>query len=183
MSGVSCCALDTMSQPCEPSMQCSLCRSAACATVAEVRKRGVDFWSEFEFYLSDLVVGCVLDVVLVSLMAPTVAITAKRTRVGRARRRLPPTLTQNPTLSPDPDPDPNLDPDPGSHPDPTRCSMLRVGCMCHNRLGSGRDSASWKVSIQHELTPPTSHARVYDRRASAGEEYKLLLEAECKLGE
>lgn len=41
-----------------------------CATVAEVRKRGKDFWAEFEFYLSDLLVGLVLDVVLVSLMAP-----------------------------------------------------------------------------------------------------------------
>lgn len=44
-------------------------RPAACATVAEVRKRGEDFWQEFEFYLSDLVVGLVLDVVLVGLMA------------------------------------------------------------------------------------------------------------------
>jgi hypothetical protein len=38
--------------------------------VAEVRKRGEDFWAEFEFYLSDLLVGIALDVVLVSLMAP-----------------------------------------------------------------------------------------------------------------
>lgn len=43
---------------------------SGCATVAEVRKRGDDFWGEFEFYLSDLLVGLVLDVVLVSLMAP-----------------------------------------------------------------------------------------------------------------
>jgi hypothetical protein len=43
---------------------------AGCATVAEVRKRGPEFWDEFEFYLSDLLVGCVLDVVLVTLMAP-----------------------------------------------------------------------------------------------------------------
>ncbi|GLI61148.1 hypothetical protein VaNZ11_003432 [Volvox africanus] len=43
---------------------------SGCATVAEVRKRGKEFWSEFEFYLSDLLVGLVLDVVLVSLMAP-----------------------------------------------------------------------------------------------------------------
>ncbi|KXZ42750.1 hypothetical protein GPECTOR_120g417 [Gonium pectorale] len=43
---------------------------SGCATVAEVRKRGKDFWNEFEFYLSDLLVGLVLDVVLVSLMAP-----------------------------------------------------------------------------------------------------------------
>eukprot|EP00197_Chlamydomonas_leiostraca_P015215 CAMPEP_0202886002 /NCGR_PEP_ID=MMETSP1391-20130828/41951_1 /ASSEMBLY_ACC=CAM_ASM_000867 /TAXON_ID=1034604 /ORGANISM="Chlamydomonas leiostraca, Strain SAG 11-49" /LENGTH=362 /DNA_ID=CAMNT_0049569265 /DNA_START=170 /DNA_END=1260 /DNA_ORIENTATION=+ len=43
---------------------------SGCATVAEVRKRGDHFWGEFEFYLSDLFVGLVLDVVLVSLMAP-----------------------------------------------------------------------------------------------------------------
>lgn len=43
---------------------------SACATVAEFRKRGDEFWSEFEFYLSDLIVGLVLDVVLVSLLAP-----------------------------------------------------------------------------------------------------------------
>ena len=47
---------------------------AGCATVAEVRKRGDGFWDEFEFYLSDLVVGCVLDVVLVTLMAPAMPI-------------------------------------------------------------------------------------------------------------
>ena len=51
--------------------------SAGCATVAEVRKRGDDFWSEFEFYLSDLVVGCVLDCVLVGLLAPAAVIGAK----------------------------------------------------------------------------------------------------------
>ena len=60
--------------------------NAACATVAEVRKRGAEFWDEFEFYLSDLVVGCVLDVVLVSLMAPAAVITAKGTSIGRAPR-------------------------------------------------------------------------------------------------
>ena len=38
--------------------------------MAEVRKRGDEFWHEFEFYLSDLIVGIVLDVALVSLMAP-----------------------------------------------------------------------------------------------------------------
>lgn len=43
---------------------------SGCATVAELRKRGDDFWGEFEFYLSDLMVGLVLDVVLVTLIAP-----------------------------------------------------------------------------------------------------------------
>ena len=42
-----------------------------------MRKRGAEFWQEFEFYLSDLVVGCVLDVVLVGLMAPAAALTAR----------------------------------------------------------------------------------------------------------
>jgi len=46
--------------------------------VAEVRKRGPEFWDEFEFYLSDLVVGCVLDVVLVSLMAPVATLGAAK---------------------------------------------------------------------------------------------------------
>ncbi|GMH45435.1 hypothetical protein BSKO_13392 [Bryopsis sp. KO-2023] len=49
---------------------------SGCATVAEVRKRGEHFWDEFEFYLSDMVVGIVLDVALVTLLAP-VAIVGK----------------------------------------------------------------------------------------------------------
>ena len=55
--------------------------------MAEVRKRGPDFWDEFEFYLSDLVVGCVLDVVLVSLMAPTASLGARK---PAAKSREPP---------------------------------------------------------------------------------------------
>ena len=42
----------------------------ACVTVAEVRKRGDDFWKEFEFFLSDWAVGLVLDVALVTLITP-----------------------------------------------------------------------------------------------------------------
>lgn len=40
-------------------LMCRACRrcAAGCATVAEVRKRGDEFWSEFEFYLSDLLVS------------------------------------------------------------------------------------------------------------------------------
>jgi Protein RETICULATA-related len=68
----------------------SLC--AACATVAEVRKRGDDFWTEFEFYMSDLVVGCVLDVVLVSLMAPVAVIGAKPKSASATGRSAPPPL-------------------------------------------------------------------------------------------
>lgn len=54
---------------------------SACATVAELRKRGDEFWDEFEFYLSDLVVGLVLDVVLVTLLAP-VAIPGRKKKVA-----------------------------------------------------------------------------------------------------
>ncbi len=54
-----------------------------CATVAEVRKRGDEFWNEFDFYLSDLIVGCVLDVVLVTLLAP-VAVIGKHSRAAKA---------------------------------------------------------------------------------------------------
>lgn len=47
--------------------------------MAEVRKRGDEFWGEFEFYLSDLMVGLVLDVVLVGLLAP-VALKGRKPR-------------------------------------------------------------------------------------------------------
>eukprot|EP00889_Picochlorum_renovo_P007715 jgi/Picre1/34745/NNA_002211.t1 len=50
---------------------------SGCATVAEVRKRGDEFWNEFEFYLSDMLVGLVMDVFLVSLLAP-VAVAGKK---------------------------------------------------------------------------------------------------------
>ncbi|KAL6773684.1 CPL23 [Auxenochlorella protothecoides x Auxenochlorella symbiontica] len=60
-----------------------------CATVAEVRKRGDEFWGEFEFYLSDLMVGLVLDVVLVGLLAP-VALKGRKPRAqtGWIKKRL-----------------------------------------------------------------------------------------------
>jgi Protein RETICULATA-related len=51
---------------------------STCATFAEVRKRGDEFWDEFEFYLSDLLVGLVMDVVLVGLMAPTAVLSRSR---------------------------------------------------------------------------------------------------------
>lgn len=51
---------------------------SGCATFAEVRKRGDEFWDEFEFYLSDLLVGLVMDVVLVGLMAPTAVLGRNR---------------------------------------------------------------------------------------------------------
>lgn len=62
---------------------------AGCATVAEVRKRGKDFWAEFEFYLSDLLVGLVMDVVLVSLMAPVAVIGSQSRRQGATGKVTP----------------------------------------------------------------------------------------------
>lgn len=41
-----------------------------CATVAEVQKRGKDFWAEFELYVADLLVGLVVNVALVGMLAP-----------------------------------------------------------------------------------------------------------------
>jgi hypothetical protein len=48
-----------------------------CATVAEVQKRGKDFWNEFELYMSDLLVGLALDVALVGMLAPVVSFAAQ----------------------------------------------------------------------------------------------------------
>lgn len=47
---------------------------SGCATIAEVQKRGDDFWHEIDFYFSDIVVGLVMDVIIVSLLAPTAPI-------------------------------------------------------------------------------------------------------------
>ncbi|XP_060202061.1 protein RETICULATA, chloroplastic isoform X1 [Lycium barbarum] len=41
-----------------------------CATVAEVQKRGKDFWTEFELYAADMLVGVAVNVALVGLLAP-----------------------------------------------------------------------------------------------------------------
>jgi hypothetical protein len=51
---------------------------SGCATFAEVRKRGSEFWDEFHFYFSDLLVGLVLDVMLVGLMAPKAVLGTSR---------------------------------------------------------------------------------------------------------
>lgn len=59
---------------------------SGCATVAEVRKRGDEFWNEFEFYLSDMLVGLVMDVVLVSLLAP-VAVAGRKRSVPTGKLR------------------------------------------------------------------------------------------------
>ncbi|KAF5183347.1 Reticulata protein [Thalictrum thalictroides] len=47
---------------------------SGCATFAEVKKRGKDFWAEFELYVADLLVGVVVNVALVGLLAPYVRI-------------------------------------------------------------------------------------------------------------
>ena len=68
---------------------------SCCATFAEVQKRGKDFWTEFELYLADLLVGVVVNVALVGMLAPYVRI-GKRSAssgflgsIGRACRDLP----------------------------------------------------------------------------------------------
>ncbi|XP_075502311.1 protein RETICULATA, chloroplastic-like [Primulina tabacum] len=43
---------------------------SCCATFAEVKKRGKDFWAEFELYAADLLVGVVVNVALVGMLAP-----------------------------------------------------------------------------------------------------------------
>ncbi|KAJ4969593.1 hypothetical protein NE237_002692 [Protea cynaroides] len=42
------------------------------ATLAEVQKRGEDFWAEFELYVADLLVGTVVNIALVAMLAPYV---------------------------------------------------------------------------------------------------------------
>lgn len=43
---------------------------SCCATIAEVQKRGKDFWAEFELYVADLLVGVVVNIALVGMLAP-----------------------------------------------------------------------------------------------------------------
>ncbi|XP_020590199.1 protein RETICULATA, chloroplastic-like [Phalaenopsis equestris] len=43
---------------------------SCCATFAEIQRRGKDFWAEFELYAADLLVGLVVNVALVSMLAP-----------------------------------------------------------------------------------------------------------------
>ncbi|KAJ6822579.1 protein RETICULATA-RELATED 1, chloroplastic-like [Iris pallida] len=68
---------------------------SCCATFAEVQKRGKDFWSEFELYMADLLVGVVVDIALVGLLAPYVrfgkpsAATGLFPRMIRSCDRLP----------------------------------------------------------------------------------------------
>ncbi|KAL8167924.1 hypothetical protein V2J09_009423 [Rumex salicifolius] len=47
---------------------------SVCATFAEVNKRGEEFWSEFELYVADLLVGTVVNIALVGMLAPYVRI-------------------------------------------------------------------------------------------------------------
>lgn len=68
---------------------------SCCATFAEVQKRGKDFWTEFELYLADLLVGVVVNVALVGMLAPYVRIGKRSASAGflggfsRACRDLP----------------------------------------------------------------------------------------------
>ncbi|CAA6656785.1 unnamed protein product [Spirodela intermedia] len=55
---------------------------SCCATLAEVQKRGKDFWAEFELYAADLLVGVVVNVALVGLLAPYARIGQPSTSKG-----------------------------------------------------------------------------------------------------
>ncbi|KAK2972276.1 hypothetical protein RJ640_014334 [Escallonia rubra] len=62
---------------------------SCCATFAEVQKRGKDFWSEFELYTADLLVGVVVNVALVGMLAPYARIgqlSASQGALGRMQR-------------------------------------------------------------------------------------------------
>ncbi|CAI5948041.1 unnamed protein product [Closterium sp. NIES-64] len=56
----------------------------ACATFAEVQKRGDDFWKEFDLYLSDMLVGIIMGGAVVGSLAP-----AARFATSAAGGRLP----------------------------------------------------------------------------------------------
>ncbi|KAL1549195.1 protein RETICULATA, chloroplastic-like [Salvia divinorum] len=62
---------------------------SCCATFAEVKKRGKDFWAEFELYTADLLVGVVVNVALVGMLAPYARIgqlSASQGFLGRMQR-------------------------------------------------------------------------------------------------
>ncbi|KAK8683385.1 hypothetical protein V6N13_039446 [Hibiscus sabdariffa] len=62
---------------------------SCCATFAEMQKRGKDFWTEFELYLADLLVGIVVDIALVGMLAPYARFgqpSASRGLFGRLQR-------------------------------------------------------------------------------------------------
>lgn len=54
-----------------------------------MQKRGKDFWSEFELYAADLLVGVVVDIALVGMLAPYARIgkvSASKGLLARAAR-------------------------------------------------------------------------------------------------
>ncbi|CAN6978004.1 unnamed protein product [Brassica oleracea var. botrytis] len=61
---------------------------SCCATVAEVQKRGKDFWAEFELYVADLLVGVVVNVALVGMLAPFVRFGQPSASTGSLGRML-----------------------------------------------------------------------------------------------
>ena len=70
-----------------PALEAASTRVAPC----QVRKRADEFWAEFEFYLSDLIVGVALDAALVSMMANpatlgTTSLTARLAKAGAKAR-------------------------------------------------------------------------------------------------
>ncbi|CAI5536284.1 unnamed protein product, partial [Closterium sp. Naga37s-1] len=64
---------------------------SGCATFAEVRKRGDDFWKEFDLYMSDILVGFAVDAALVSMLAPMARFSSSAAAsAARGRRGLVP---------------------------------------------------------------------------------------------
>jgi len=59
-----------------------------CATFAEVTKRGDEFWDEFEFYLSDIIVGILLDVAIVATLAPVARLKSASDAKGTFKKAL-----------------------------------------------------------------------------------------------
>ena len=81
-----------------PALEAASTRVAPC----QVRKRADEFWAEFEFYLSDLIVGVALDAALVSMMANpatlgTTSLTARLAKAG-AKARSPRACSSAPPL-------------------------------------------------------------------------------------
>eukprot|EP00899_Mesostigma_viride_P002372 jgi/Mesvir1/12135/Mv00389-RA.1 len=57
---------------------------SVCCTYAEVTKRGEHFWDELEFYFSDVLVGLVMDVALVTMMAPVASLAGARPSAAKS---------------------------------------------------------------------------------------------------
>lgn len=110
-----------------------------------MRKRGDDFWGEFEFYLSDLVVGCVLDCVLVGLLAPAAVIGAKPKSKpsGKHHAKFPACWV--------------------SKVEPAAMSLAATPpAMRHASLHRALPECMWQVSISKQATCPCRYICMYE---------------------